>query len=74
MQERIKYTCKNCNWKDSVIAAWADIKPKRCMNRKCNTSFLKNPEQLLVEYPEALQVEMQTKTEKKIKNGRKQQQ
>lgn len=56
---RIIYTCKNCGWKTSILSAWADLKPKRCMNRDkfnkltCNTSFLLNPELLLVELPKS---------------------
>lgn len=49
--DKVKYTCKNCGWSDTLPAQWADIKPKRCMNRKCNTSFRKEPEALLVENP-----------------------
>jgi hypothetical protein len=49
--ERIKYTCANCGWETSVIAQWKDLKPKRCMNKKCNASFLKNPEALLCKDP-----------------------
>lgn len=42
----IKYNCKNCGWGDEIREEWADLKPKRCMNKKCNTSFVKNPEAL----------------------------
>lgn len=49
--KRIKYTCKKCNWTASVVEAWADMKPIRCANKKCKTSFLKNPEQLYTEMP-----------------------
>ena len=49
---RIKYTCKNCGWETSIIVEWADLKPRRCMNKKCNTSFVKNPDQLLIQMPE----------------------
>ena len=48
---RIKYTCKNCGWSRSVPAQWADIKPKRCMNAKCNTSFTKEPDKLNIDDP-----------------------
>jgi hypothetical protein len=49
---RIKYECKNCGWTESLPELWGDLKPKRCMNKKCNTSFQKNPESLLVVLPE----------------------
>ncbi len=49
--ERIKYTCANCGWETSVIAIWKDVKPIRCMNKKCNTSFRKNPEALITKDP-----------------------
>lgn len=48
---RIKYTCKNCGWMTSVVAQWADLKPKRCMNAKCNTSFVRESQSLLVDDP-----------------------
>lgn len=48
---KIKYTCKNCGWTTSIREEWADLKPKRCMNKKCNTSFQKSPESLVVEVP-----------------------
>lgn len=47
----IKYTCKNCGWQTRILKEWADLKPPRCMNKKCNTSFRKNPESLIVEHP-----------------------
>lgn len=49
--ERIKYTCSNCGWETSVVAQWKDLKPKRCMNKKCNTSFRKDPESLIIKDP-----------------------
>lgn len=49
---KVKYTCKNCGWFTQVRAEWADLKPKRCMNKKCNTSFMKWPEALIVQVPE----------------------
>ena len=51
--ERILYTCKKCGWKVSISAVWSDIKPKMCMNKKCDrnrtNAFLKYKEDLLVE-------------------------
>ena len=52
MTKRVKYTCKNCGWETSIRAEWADLKPKRCMNKKCNTSFLASPKDLIIERPE----------------------
>jgi len=69
---RIKYTCKNCGWETSVIVEWADLKPRRCMNRKCNTSFLKHPEQLVIQMPEqAKPVEQAEDISKTKKTGKK---
>ena len=48
---KIKYTCKNCGWTTSIREEWADLRPKRCMNKKCNTSFQKSPESLVTEMP-----------------------
>lgn len=48
---KIKYTCKNCGWTTSIREEWADLKPRRCMNRKCNTSFQKFKESLIIEMP-----------------------
>lgn len=49
--DRIKYTCKKCSWTTSIIIAWADLKPRRCMNKKCRVSFIKDPSQLEIEMP-----------------------
>lgn len=51
MVKRVKYTCKNCGWQTSIREAWGDIKPKRCMNKKCNTSFIASPESLVIDRP-----------------------
>ena len=59
---KIKYTCKNCGWQTHIIKEWADLKPKRCMNKKCNTSFRKTPENLITEMP-ADMAAVQTNTE-----------
>lgn len=65
--ERIKYSCSNCGWETSVIAQWKDLKPKRCMNKKCNTSFRVNPEALITKDPT-----LNKKVEKKdTKSGKK---
>jgi hypothetical protein len=49
---KIKYTCRNCGWTTSIRQEWADLRPKRCMNKKCNTSFEKHKDALVVELPE----------------------
>lgn len=50
--KKIKYTCKNCGWETSIWEEWSDLKPKRCMNKKCNTSFILNPDSLIITTPE----------------------
>ncbi len=65
---KINYACKNCGWTTSIREEWADLRPKRCMNKRCNTSFIKNPEALDVQAPPAPQVEEAPKVApKKIK-------
>lgn len=49
--DKVKYTCKKCGWSTSIRAEWADLKPKRCMNKKCNCSFLAHKEELEIETP-----------------------
>lgn len=67
--DKIKYICKNCGWEISIRAEWGDLRPKRCMNRKCNTSFRKYPESLIIQYPDNLQI--QDRTDKKVEKSRK---
>jgi len=64
---KIKYTCKNCGWITSIRNEWADLKPKRCMNKKCNTSFQKSPESLIIEMPQ--EVVAEKKSQKKGKKN-----
>ena len=47
----IVYTCNKCGWQTAVLAQWADLKPKKCPNKKCNCLFLKEPDQLDVKLP-----------------------
>ena len=56
MVDKIKYTCKNCGWTTSIREEWQDLKPKRCMNKKCNTSFQKSPDSLQIDLPQKSQV------------------
>lgn len=53
MSNRIEYKCKKCGWEESIVADWADLKPKLCGNKRCNHSFLKNPTDLETKSPEA---------------------
>lgn len=49
--DRIFYKCKKCSWSASVPEAWGDLKPQYCGNRKCQHSFRKYPDDLLVTLP-----------------------
>lgn len=51
MLRKIKYKCKNCGWEKSIPEQWADLKPKRCGNPKCNTSFILDKEKLDIQKP-----------------------
>jgi hypothetical protein len=64
--KKIKYTCKNCGWETAIWEEWADLKPKRCMNRKCNTSFILNPDALIIITPQKQEAVL--KEEKKYAN------
>lgn len=66
MEGKIKYTCKNCGWTTSVRKEWADLKPRRCMNKKCNTSFQKSADSLLIEEPKKKQEQFIKKLPKKL--------
>jgi hypothetical protein len=68
MVGKIKYTCKNCGWTTSIREEWADLRPKRCMNKKCNTSFQRSPDSLLVELPQKIEsnIPKQSKKTKKL--------
>lgn len=65
MVKRVKYTCKNCGWQTSIREEWGDIRPKRCMNKKCNTSFLASPESLVIDRPKKEVVKPTPKSDKK---------
>ena len=53
--DKVKYQCKNCGWETSIRQEWGDLRPKRCMNKKCNTSFAAKPEALIITRPEPKQ-------------------
>lgn len=71
MINKIKYTCKNCGWETSIREAWGDLKPKRCMNKKCNTSFLAKPDILTVQRPVKKKEEKSSGLQNKQKRGSK---
>lgn len=63
--KKIKYKCANCGWEASILAEWSDLKPKRCANKRCNTSFQAYPEKLVTELPEGLKEKKTVKSRKK---------
>lgn len=65
---KIKYTCNNCGWTCAIREEWPDLKPKRCMNRRCNTNFEKNKEMLKVEMPEKVEVQAPVRSKKSKKS------
>ena len=69
--DKVKYTCKPCGWTISIREEWVDLKPKRCMNKKCNTSFMKFKDALIIELPEDLtEQESEKKSiKKRIRNS-----
>lgn len=69
MVEKIKYTCKNCGWTTSIREEWSDLKPKRCMNKKCNTSFQRSPDSLVVDLPQKIEGLLEKKSLKKGKKN-----
>ena len=69
MLGKIKYTCKNCGWTTSIREEWADLRPKRCMNKKCNTSFHRSPDSLIVELPQKIDDVVDRKLPKKGKRN-----
>ena len=66
---KIKYTCKNCGWTTSIREEWSDLKPKRCMNKKCNTSFTRLPDSLEIELPEKPEELPKPQVQKKSKKN-----
>lgn len=51
MLKRITYTCRKCQWKDTIIEQWGDLKPKRCGNKACQQGFLRDPSWLVITLP-----------------------
>jgi hypothetical protein len=70
MRKVITYTCKDCNWQAEIIVQWADLKPSRCMNKKCNASFLKHPDKLDVSMPVEEPIVVLKVEQSGVKSGR----
>lgn len=68
--EKTTYTCANCGWTASLHKNWADLKPKRCGNKRCKTSFQKNPDLLVIEIPETQKQEVTVKEVKEKKQSK----
>lgn len=68
----IKYQCKNCGWETSIREEWGDLRPKRCMNKKCNVSFAAKPDMLIITRPEAKELDPVVIDEQKDKRDGKQ--
>jgi hypothetical protein len=79
LKRYIVYTCKKCNWQTAILAQWADLKPKKCQNRKCNCLFLREPDKLDIKMPKDEQrkppapstLKKKTKTTRKKTTGKK---
>ena len=67
----IKYQCKSCGWETAIREEWGDLRPKRCMNRKCNASFAANPDMLIITRPEPRDIEPVVLDEQKEKRDGK---
>lgn len=77
--EKIIYKCKKCNWKASIPAIWEDLKPSNCGNKKCKTSFKKDPETLVAEIEKAkivekpvVEIKQENKLQKELKKPQQQ--
>lgn len=68
---RIKYKCKKCGWEASIREEWSDLKPKKCMGRRCNTNFRSEPDQLLIEKPIKLESQVSSKSSKQDNKQKK---
>lgn len=68
---KIKYTCKKCGWETHIREEWGDLKPKRCMNKKCNTSFLADPASLIVVRPDQKENVVKSEESEAKPNARK---
>lgn len=68
--EKIKYQCKNCGWETAIREEWGDLRPKRCMNKKCNTSFAAHPDALIITRPEPREVAPVVMNQEKPQHGK----
>lgn len=69
--KKIRYNCENCGWETSILQEWEDLKPQRCMNKKCNTSFRLNPEKLRITRPEVEEAKQEFVQPEEKKYGKK---
>lgn len=67
VEDKIFYTCKKCGWQTSIRAEWSDLKPKRCMNKKCNTDFRVKKSDLVIEMPKKKRAASEKATKKTTK-------
>lgn len=66
MLKKITYVCKNCGWEKKLPEEWSDLRPKRCGNPKCNTSFVLHKDKLEIKFPKKLEKVKKLKQEEKI--------
>jgi len=69
--QKIRYICKNCGAEHLIIAQWGDLRPKRCRNKKCNTSFLAHPDKLIIKLPQTPEPEKEVEEVKVVKKQSK---
>lgn len=72
--DKVTYKCKACKkWEKTIPAAWADQKPRFCMNQKCELSvkkgkgrksFRRSPEMLEIILPKKSIAPAASKSEK----------
>jgi hypothetical protein len=65
MLRKITYVCKNCGWEKKLPEQWSDLRPKRCGNPKCNTSFVLHKDKLEIKFPKKLEKVKKLKQEEK---------
>lgn len=39
---KVKYRCKGCGWTKTLVAEWADVKPRFCFTPTCEMSVKKS--------------------------------
>ena len=56
--DKIKYSCKACDWEKELPLSWKAVVPKHCGNHKCEYSAVKSKgKKGFMTSPEMLQVE-----------------